>query len=199
MTGVIVFALILFLLLYLFALNLLLRGSLTPIIEGVLSLLCMAMLVAAFFVFGWKTGIGMILFTLVAVPIAKVLAAPMAYKLLGYRTGYSDFSGMENDAERFRSGRLSLEDYMQRGSQRKHKAKRNLAKLASRPEVRDVLEANGINEDGFLDLYRNLMTHALLDLAWEILGDPVKLQQLITLKRTDAPSHEIFRTFREHR
>ena len=82
----IIYALILFGLHFLFGLNLLLRGWLKPIIEGVLSLLCIAMLIAAFFLFGWKVGVGMIVFAFVTIPIAKALAAPVAHRLLGYRT-----------------------------------------------------------------------------------------------------------------
>jgi hypothetical protein len=199
MRGMIVYALILFALLYLFGLNLLLRGRLKPIIEGVLSLLCMAMLIAAFFLFGWKAGIGMIVFTFIAIPIAKALAVPVSRRLLGYRTGYGDYSAIETDSQRFMSGQLSIEDYMQNVGRREDRAKETLDRLARRADICAVLQENNISQEDYLELYWDLMKNALPDLVWDILGDAGRLRQLIALKKKGAPSNEISATFREYR
>ena len=199
MIGTIIYGSIFFVMLCLYALGLLLRGRCKTIIEGVLGLICMGMLIASFFVFGWKTGVGLVVLTLFAVPITKALAIPVAHRLLGYRTGYSNYSAMESDSERFMSGQLSMEQYFENVGIREAQFQSTLASLARRPEIQLVLQQNQISSDGYLELYWDLMKHALPDLAWDILGNPNKLQKLIDLKRNGAPSHEISATFREYR
>ena len=93
------------------------------------------------------------------------------------------------------AGQISLEDYMQNVRRRGDRAKETLDRLAGRADIRAVLQENDMSQDGYLELYWDLMKHALPDLVWDILGDTGKLRQLIALKRKKAPSHEIFATF----
>lgn len=196
MTGNLVYLTILFVLCFLYSLNLFLRGRLRPIIEGILSLLIIVAIVLSFFIFNWKFGLLVLFLTFVFVGLARPLASALATRILGYRTGVADDYGSGN-LDKILDGRTSMNEYFEASRKEEGKRAQKFQALLRKPRFTDLVVKYSLTPEMLEDYYRYLGICALQDLAWEIIENPVDLEKLIILRNEGKSDADIFSEFRE--
>lgn len=186
------------LLYFLFTLNLYLRGSARELIAGVLGLIMTLAQGFAFYRFGWKVGLAAVAVPLVFVNLMRPLAASLAYRKLGFRTGLHEDPGRGN-FERLMNGRSSFEKYHQQFTAVQNKRRKRLKALLARPSLHSVVERHHFSMDDFEELYSFLLLCGLEDIALDILAKPDTLDRAITLRKSAVTRSDMLRVSDELR
>jgi hypothetical protein len=183
---------------FLYTLNLFPRGSKKQIIEAVLGLLIVVTVIASFFVIGWRWGLVALISPFVLISLFRPLAQSVAYRVLGYRTGFDDQPESINGLiEHMASGEEGFKRAFEKIGREAEKRGQRLSTLAGKSSISSVLQRHKVSFDEYEKLFDSLWSSALHDLAWEIVSTPNDLDSLIQMKRQGKSDVEIWSHFRD--
>lgn len=169
---------------FLYSLNLFLRGNKKTIIEFALGFLIMANVIVSFFVLKWWVGLIATFSAFLFIAIFISLAKPLAYKILGFRTGIDDET-TENSTSIFKA--LTKADDLNKVFDKlekiSEKNRNKLLRISNKPTIAFILYKNNISFDEYYRMFESLLTSGLADIAWEIVSEPKDLEDLICLIR----------------
>ena len=196
MVAKIIYLCIVFVVSFLFVLNLYLRGRLRVITECVLSLTLIGLITSPFILFSWKYGLITLALTLVFLSLSKRFASSLAHRILGYRTGIApDVSGsrlFNNLAQ----GKLSWSAYLDAEAKEKENRIRKLNKALENSRLKSIVDDYGMTVEDLYELYTYLPICGLQDLSWDIITNPDDLEKLIEMRREGKSGFEISMAFR---
>lgn len=180
---------------FLYVVNLHLRGRNTETLGGCLAIVVLSLFVTSFFIFNWKYGVFCIIATFGFTNLIVPVAASVAQRMLGYRTGINE---PEQGAalNRMMSGETSAFDYFKEAEKEKEQLKDKLERLARRPEIEAVLNKHDLSLDDYVDHFQHLGLCGLTDLSWDIVSNPDDLSMLIEMKQNGKSFVEISSAFR---
>jgi hypothetical protein len=196
MTGLVVLLVVECIICFLYTLNLFLRGQMKPVIEAVLGLLIFVVAIVSFFVLGWKWGLGFIVLPFILIGMSRPFAQALAYRMLGYRTGVDDDSGMDFIRE-ISKGEKGFQNAMAKLEKEDVRNRARLQKLYDSSNINFVLSKHGYSFEMYRDALRKLKGSALTDLAWEIVSSPDELNEYIQLLTDGKSEMEIWSHFRK--
>lgn len=180
---------------FIYVVNLHLRGHNTQILSRCLAFAVLTLFVAAFFIFNWKYGIFCIIATFAFTSLIAPAASAVARRMLGYRTGINQ-PEVGVAFNRMMSGESSAFEYFKEADKEQQRLREKLERLASRPEIAQVLDDYGLSADDYLDHFQYLGLCGLTDLSWDIVRDPEELSTLIEMKQDGKSFVEISSAFR---
>jgi hypothetical protein len=148
---------------FLWTLNEFLRGSLKEVTSGVLALLMFLLVGVAFFISGWKIGIGALVGALVLVNLLRPLALGLARRLIAYPDlGFEDYSRRQLERT---TADLGSDDFFERNEREKEeKARHRTATISSAmktPKVAKVVSELGAAERDLAALYDRIEVNSL--------------------------------------
>lgn len=191
MTGRVIYLAILFILCFLYTLNLYLRGRLRQIIEGVFALLLILSIGASFFVFNSKFGLLVLFLVFLFIGVARPLASFLAKHMLGYRTGVAGDHGGNNLHKMF-EGKMSMDEYFEASRREEEKRSEKFEALLRRPRFAEFVGKYRLTPKDLENHYSYLGVCGLQDLAWEILENPADLEKLILMREEHKTPPEIY-------
>jgi hypothetical protein len=190
-TGLILLHISLAVVAFLVVLNGYLRGSKREEIDTVLSLAWIALLIAAFVLFGWKAGLLAIPLSFVYSWSGRPLAAMMARRLLGYRTSM-EFSDMpRGSTAELLQGNISGEEWIKRASDEREDQEERFSEIAQRKHIASLLRERQMTVDDLRESYWFLMRIGLGDQAWDIISKRSHLELLLELQEQGLAPLEI--------
>lgn len=196
MTGRIIYLCIVFVVSFLFVLNLYLRGLLRVITECVLSLTLIGLVTSSFILFSWKYGLITLALTIVFLSLSKPFALSLAHRMLGFRTGIApdvSGSGLFNNLEQ---GKLSWSAYLDAEAKEKENRIRKLNKALGNSKLKSIVDNYGMTVEDLYELYTYLPICGLQDLSWDIITNANDLEKLIRMRIDGKSAFDISMAFR---
>ncbi len=182
---------------FLLILNLHLRGRLQTQITNVISIIVLFMIGLSFFMFSWKTGLLTVFLAFLFLNLSMPIAAKVASKMLGYRTGLNSGYKENMNLEKMMRGDLSLDAYFKASHKEKESRAKRFKFILRNRNFSHIQKKHGITTENLEDYYLKLGVFGLRDLAWDILENPNELEKLIVLMNAEKTGPEIFSAFRE--
>lgn len=158
------------------------RGRYSDEFGGCLLQVLLGFMVAGFFLFGWKYGLASIVLTFVFTKLTARWASKCAARLLGRRVGIENLW----EGRSFRlmmAGKISFDEHCKRSERERTKLRERLSQIARRRAIAEVLEANNLSFDHFVEHYQSLRMIGLADIAWDIVADANQLSLFIKMRR----------------
>jgi hypothetical protein len=197
MTGWLIYLGIVFFMSFLYVLNLYLRGRWRKLIEGILSLILLALIILSFFVFNWKYGLLTLICSLLALRLLHPIAKLLAHKTLGYRTGIAGISREEQNLNKFSKGKMSLADWFESSDRAKEADLYKLNKLLENNSIKQILDKYEVTLEDLYEHYRYISDLCSLDdLSWDIITTPNELEKYLQMRKEGKNILEINMAFR---
>lgn len=124
-----------------------LRGAQKEAIGGLVGLLIVGTILAAFLVLGWQLGLVSIVAVMVLIPLVQPFARFIARSLLGYRTG-PEVVRAPNIFDRLEKGEGMVSIFARMGQERDADRAR-LARILERSQISDALRRKRLSSGDF--------------------------------------------------
>jgi len=175
-------------------LSLYLRGRRTKQTSAILGFLIFGMVVASAFLFRWFYAPLAFVLACCFVAISAPIARKVAFRILGYRTGYEQNSGHEID-DLLETG--GMDHLLKKMVEKQDGERARLASIAGLSVIAGILQQHGLTQHDFEELHKLLIESHLPDIAWEILSTPDDLTKLIEFQKQGLEPREIYSKFRQ--
>lgn len=168
---------------FLYMLNGYLQGASKALIELFFMVVWIALLVAAFWIFGLTSGLLAIALSGVYAALTKPLAASVSRRILGHRTAFELSESM-----RARTYTPSLEDILRDGEETE---KRILA-IAKKTAIARVLSDRGLTSKDLYQVYSFLARAGLGEITWDLISNPKDLTKSLDIMKQGLSDVEVF-------